>query len=161
MEEAGTKAGYESPVADQGDNRGSQVNVFADSSALAKRYVADEQSAKMDEILQGASNLGVSVLCLPEIISALCRRRRERFLKPFEYASAKSALELDLADATTLQITDEVLIGSIRLLESHPLRASDAVQVSSALVWRADRFISADSRQCRAAKAAGLDVVQF
>jgi hypothetical protein len=137
------------------------VNVFADSSALAKRYVADEQSAAMDEILEGASSLGVSVLCLPEVVSALCRRRRERFLKPSEYTSAKAALDADLADATIIQITDEVLIDSARLLESNPLRASDAIHVSSALVWGADRFISADARQCAAAKAAGLDVVQL
>ena len=137
------------------------MNVFADSSALAKRYIADEQSSEMDDILQGASDLGVSVLCLPEIISALCRRRRERFLKPAEYASAKNALDADLADATIVQITDEVLIDSVRLLELHPLRASDAIQVSSALVWGADRFISADMRQCAAAKAAGLHVIQL
>ncbi len=140
------------------------MNVFVDSSALAKRYIADEQSSDMDEILEGATNLAVSILCLTEIISALCRRRREHFLKPAEYASAKNALEADLSDAAIIQITDDVLIQliqSVRLLESHPLRSSDAIQVSSALVWRADRFVSADSRQCAAAKATGLNVVKL
>jgi predicted nucleic acid-binding protein len=103
----------------------------------------------------------VSVLCITEIISALCRRRRERFLKPAEYLQVKAALEADLADATVLQITDEVLLESIRLLESHPLRSSDAIQVSSALLWGADRFVSADARQCAAAKASGLKVLQL
>ena len=76
------------------------MNVFTDSSALAKRYIADERSSSLDEILQSATNLAVSVLCISEIISALCRRRRERFLKPADYARAKTALEADLADAT-------------------------------------------------------------
>ena len=137
------------------------MNVFVDSSALAKRYIADEQSSDMDEILEGATNLAVSILCLTEIISALCRRRREHFLRAAEYASAKNALEADLSDAAIIQITDDVLIQSVRLLESHPLRSSDAIQVSSALVWRADRFVSADSRQCAAAKATGLNVVKL
>jgi predicted nucleic acid-binding protein len=137
------------------------VNVFADSSALAKRYIADEQSVSLDEILESATDLAVSVLCITEIISALCRRRRERFLKPAEYLQVKAALEADLADATVLQITDEVLLESIRLLESHPLRSSDAIQVSSALLWGADRFVSADARQCAAAKASGLKVLQL
>jgi predicted nucleic acid-binding protein len=137
------------------------VNVFADSSALAKRYIEDEQSAQMDELLRHATNLAVSVLCLAEIISALCRRRRERFLKPAEYAAAKNALAVDLADATIIQITDEVLMEGIRLLESHPLRSSDAIQVSSALVWGADQFVSADARQCAAARASGLNVVRL
>ena len=137
------------------------MNVFTDSSALAKRYIADEQSSQMDETLQQATNLAVSVLCLTEVISALCRRRRERFLRPSQYESAKNALEVDLADATIIQITDEVLLHSIHLLESHPLRSSDAIQVSSALVWGADLFVSSDARQCAAAKTAGLNVVRL
>lgn len=137
------------------------MNLFADSSALAKRYVADEQSEEFDKLLERSANLAVSVLCLPEIISALCRRRRERFLKPAEYVTARSALEADLADTTIIQLADEVVLGAIRLLEGSPLRASDALHISSALAWRADVFVSADDRQCAAAKTAGLDVVQL
>jgi uncharacterized protein len=137
------------------------VNLFADSSALAKRYIADEKSADLDKLLQQSTNLAVSVLCLPEIISGLCRRRRERFLKAAEYAAAKTSLEADLADATIIQIIDDVLLQSVRLLESNPLRASDAVQIASAFVWDADAFVSADARQCSAAKAVGLRVIQL
>ena len=137
------------------------MNLFADSSALAKRYIADEKSDDFDELLVGSANLAVSVLCLPEIISALCRRRRERYVTAAQYTAAKNALDRDLEDAAIIQITDDVLVGSIRLLESSPLRASDAIQISSAVVWRADVFVSADARQCQAAKAAGLEVVRL
>jgi predicted nucleic acid-binding protein len=138
------------------------VNLFADSSALAKRYIADEKSDDLDKILEGTTNLAVSVLCLPEIISALCRRRRERFLKVDQYTAAKSALASDLADAAIIQIVDEVLLDAVRLLELHPLRASDAIQIASANVWHADVFVSADARQCAAAKASsGLDVIRL
>ena len=137
------------------------MNLFADSSALAKRYIADEKSEDLDRLLQGANSLAVSVLCLPEIISALCRHLRERFLTRSQYAAAKAALEADLADAAVIAMIDEVLLGGISLLESFPLRASDAIQISSALVWRADVFASADARQCAAAKAAGLKVVRL
>jgi uncharacterized protein len=137
------------------------VNLFADSSALAKRYIADEKSVEFENLLQRATNLAVSVLCAPEIISALCRRRRERFLKPAEYSAAKTALESDLSDAAIIQVVDEVLLESIRLLESNPLRASDAIQIASALVWRADLFASADARQLAAAKAAGMNAIRL
>jgi uncharacterized protein len=137
------------------------VNLFADSSALAKRYIFDEKSTDFDGLLQQSDSLAVSVLCLPEIVSALCRRRRERFLTRSQYAAAKAALESDLADAAVIAVIDEVLLVSIGLLEAYPLRASDAIQISSALVWRADLFASADKRQCAAAKAAGLKVAQL
>jgi uncharacterized protein len=137
------------------------VNLFADSSALAKRYIADEHSNELDAALQKASNLAVSVLCLPEIISALCRRRRERLLTKRQYEAAKGALESDLADAAVIQIIDDVTLWSVRLLEAHGLRASDSIQIESALVWSADQFLSADARQCAAAKASGLDVIRL
>ena len=137
------------------------MTLFADSSALAKRYVADETSEEFDQVLQRASSLAVSVFCLPEIVSALCRRRRERTLSPAQYTAAMNALESDLADATVIQINDEVLLEGIRLLESHPLRSSDAIQIASALAWHADMFVSADARQCAAAKASRLDVVKL
>jgi uncharacterized protein len=137
------------------------MNLFVDSSALAKRYIADEMSGKLDELLGAARELSVSVLCLPEIISALCRRRRERFLTKTQYEAATRALDADLADAVVLQITDEVTLETIRLLESYPLRSADAVHVASARIWRVDLFVSADSRQSDAAKASGLEVVQL
>lgn len=137
------------------------MNLFADSSALAKRYIADEESDNFDELLKRATSLSVSVLCVPEIVSALCRRRRERTLTAAQYAAAKSALESDLADATVIQITDEVLLGCVQLLETSPLRSSDAIQIASALAWHSDTFVSADARQCAAAKTSGLSVIQL
>ena len=137
------------------------MNLFADSSALAKRYIADEKSEELEGLLQSSDSMAVSVLCLPEIISALCRRVRERFLTKSQYAAAKAALESDLADATVIAMADEVLLGGVRLLESYTLRASDAIQISSAIAWQADVFTSADARQCAAAKAVGLKVVRL
>jgi len=137
------------------------MNLFADSSALAKRYIADETSDGFEELLHRSNSLAVSVLCLPEVISALCRRLRERYLTKSQYAQAKAALEADLVDTAVIAMTDEVLIHGVRLLENHPLRASDAIQISSALAWQADAFTSADARQCDAAKAAGLKVFRL
>ena len=58
---------------------------------------------------------------------------------------SKAALEADLADAAVIALIDEVLLSAIALLESHPLRASDATQISSALLWKADLCASADA----------------
>jgi predicted nucleic acid-binding protein len=137
------------------------MNVFADSSALAKRYVADENSEEFDQLLGRATNLTVSVLCLPEIVSALCRRRREKLLTPTQYRVAKDALESDFTDITVVQITDEIIVGSVRILEAHSLRASDAIHIASAQTWGAELFVSADERQCKAAKGLGLQVVRL
>jgi len=137
------------------------VNVFLDSSALTKRYVREPGSDHLREILSSASSLGVSVICLPEVVSALCRLRRERKVLPPQYLDAKRALLADFEDASVVHVTDEVLARAVELLERWTLRSSDALQVASAAEWAAELFVSADARQCVAARGYGLHVVQL
>lgn len=134
------------------------MSVFFDSSALAKRYVNERGSTRVEEILSSASSVGVSVVCLTEVSAALCRLRREGTLSPTEYAERKEALFRDAKDAVIIQITDEVVARSVELLERWPLRSSDALHVGCAAEWGADLFVSADERQCKAARGYGLRV---
>lgn len=137
------------------------MNVFLDSSALAKRYVQEPGSDRVEEILSAASSLGVSVLCLSEIVSALSRRRRERKLSQQQYLKAKQALLEDLEDASVVNITEQVLARAVALLERWPLRSSDALHVASAAEWSTDLFVSADAKQCAAARGCGLQVEEL
>lgn len=66
-----------------------------DSSSFAKRYVAETGSNTVDELCQNTSELGLCVLCVPEIISALNRRRREGHLPQPGYEQAKAQLAAD------------------------------------------------------------------
>jgi len=54
------------------------MRLFFDSSAFAKRFIEEAGSQKIEELCQKASEVGLSVICFPEIISALNRRLRER-----------------------------------------------------------------------------------
>ena len=137
------------------------MNVFLDSSALAKRYVQEPGSDHLEEILTSASSLGISVICLAEVVSALCRMRRERKLSPPQYMQAKRALLADIEDSSLIYVTDQVVARAIELFERWPLRSSDSLHVASAAEWAADLFVSADARQCAAARAYGLHVVQL
>jgi predicted nucleic acid-binding protein len=65
----------------------------------------------------------------------------------------------DLADADICQLTPDVLDAGVSLLELHPLRGMDAIQVACALAVEPDFFVSADRRQHAAAKKAGLKIV--
>jgi hypothetical protein len=49
---------------------------------MAKRYVEEKGSNRVDAILSAAAALGVFVICFPEVISALCRRRAFRAQPP-------------------------------------------------------------------------------
>jgi predicted nucleic acid-binding protein len=135
------------------------VKVFLDTSAFAKRYVAEQGSAKVLALCQQADKLIVSVMCLPELISTLSRLVREKRLTRAGYLGLKNAAVSDLADADICQITSEVLLLVVKLLESYRLRAMDAIHIAGALAVNADIFVSADHGQLTAARKAGLKAI--
>ena len=137
------------------------MNVFLDSSALAKRYIQEPGSDRLEGILSLASSLGVSVICVSEVVSALCRRRREGNLSRQEYLKAKQALFEDIEDASVVNVPERVLARAVELLERWPLRSSDSLHVASAAEWSAELFVSADERQCAAARAYRLQVEEL
>ena len=132
------------------------MKLFADSSAFAKRYILEDGSEAMDNLLQKASQLGLCVILVPEIVSGLNRRLREQVLSPRDYRKIKKQLMNDIHDTTILQVTPAIISRSVKLLETNILRAMDALHVASALEWQADLFATADYRQNKAAKNAGL-----
>ncbi|MCX7006670.1 MAG: type II toxin-antitoxin system VapC family toxin, partial [Kiritimatiellaeota bacterium] len=78
------------------------MKTLFDSSAFAKRYVEEAGSQSVDDICQHTTELALSVLCVPEIISALNRRLREKQLSRQSYLAAKTRLSADVADAVVI-----------------------------------------------------------
>lgn len=134
------------------------MRLFIDSSSLTKRYVEEKGSEKLVECLQSVSDLGISVILVPEIISALQRRVRENILSRNGYQTIKLSLLEDIQDATVLQLTPSVMAKSIKLLENNVLRAMDSLHIACALEWNADIFLTSDNRQAIAAQNTGLKV---
>jgi len=131
---------------------------FFDSSAFIKRYVAEEGTEAVLSLCDRASEIGLSGIALPEIISAFCRLRREGKISDVQYRQLKSSLLTDTEDAAVCDLTPQVLAHAIARLEANVLRGMDALHIGSALTLKADVFVSADRRQCDAAARAGLNV---
>ena len=132
------------------------MRLLVDSSSLAKRYIQEVGSEKLEGLLQRASELAFCIILVPEIVSGLNRRVRERALTPANYRKVKKQLLNDVRDATLIQVTPAVVSSSVKLLESNVLRALDALHVACALEWKADLFATSDRRQLVAARNAGL-----
>jgi uncharacterized protein len=132
------------------------MRLAVDSSALAKRYIQEWGSNRLDDILVHASDLGLCILIVPELISGLNRRLREGALNKKEYRKAKTQVLEDVHDATILQLTPGVIALSVSLLENHALRAMDALHIACALEWKADLFVTSDKKQFEAAVRSGL-----
>lgn len=128
-----------------------------DSSAFAERYVQEAGSDKLERFLGRASELAFCVILVPEIVSGLNLRLRERVLTTTDYRAVKKQLLDDVRDATVLQITPSIVSRSVKLPENNVLRALDALLVACALEWQADRFVTLDRKQFAAAINSGLN----
>jgi predicted nucleic acid-binding protein len=132
------------------------MKLVLDSSALAKRYIQEFGSERLDILLQNASELALCIILIPEMVSGLNRRIREGALDLADYRTVRKQLLNDVRDAVILQITASVISNSLKLLENNVLRAMDALHVACALEWKADLFVTSDRRQLIAAQNAGL-----
>ncbi len=135
------------------------MKVFLDTSAFAKRFIAEQGSDKVLALCRQAESLVVSVICFPELISTLSRLVREKKLTKAAYRKLKGEAVADLEDVDICQMTPDVLASVVSLHEEHPLRTLDALHVACALNYGPDVFVSADHRQLAAARKAGLKIV--
>jgi predicted nucleic acid-binding protein len=134
------------------------MRVFFDSSAFVKRYIREAGTDTVLKWCDSATEIGLSGIALPEIISAFCRLHRETSITETQYRQLKSLLLADIEDAAVCDLSPVVLGQAVSSLEANALRGMDAIHIGSAVALQADVFVSADIRQCEAATRAGLRV---
>ncbi|MBN1311715.1 MAG: type II toxin-antitoxin system VapC family toxin [Anaerolineae bacterium] len=109
---------------------------FADTSAVAKRYVTEIGSAWVRSWIEpGAGHLVViSDLTKVEMVSVLARRRREGAITAGDFTLLQNAFLLYVdTQYLAIGIQEEVLARARRLLDAHTLRTLDAIQLACAL----------------------------
>ena len=135
------------------------MRVFADTSALLKRYVEEQGTEAVEQILQRASDLIVSALTLVEAMSALRRRNVAGELATKDYQSVREDLLVDLADMEWVPIDERTLTAAVHLVEVRGLRTLDSLQLACALASAPDLFLCADRVLLAAAAREGLSVL--
>jgi predicted nucleic acid-binding protein len=134
---------------------------FWDSSSIVPLVCRETQSARCRQWLRADPVIIVWAFAATEVVSALARKRREGALKPAVFAPAKQRLlKLEHAWSEVVQY-DAVRARARRLLETHPLRAADALHLAAALVAFEERsagieFVTFDGRLAEAAEREGF-----
>jgi uncharacterized protein len=140
---------------------------FLDSSALVKRYIGEVGSSWVQNITLPSSGnrIFVSQITQIEVMSAVIRRQREQFLSTRTERAIRLHLERHTRrEYNVLPFSFAVNERTQDVLEAHILRASDALQLATALeIWNrlkptgiAFIFVSADTRLLTAATKEGL-----
>ena len=134
------------------------MRVFFDTSSFVKRFVDEVGSNEVEQVTENASEIGLSIICFTEVISALNRKLRKEVISDEIYQELKENVLEDIQDADIINLTPSVLERTTELLESNVLRSLDAIHIACALEWEADLFASSDERQVDAAINSGLQV---
>lgn len=79
--------------------------------------MAEKGTRRVLELCQQAHSIGLAVVCLPELISTLCRLARESKLTRFQYAQLKGDVFADIADVDVCMVTASVLEHTINALK--------------------------------------------
>ena len=107
---------------------------FWDSSALVPLLVKEKETRYCLKTLSDDQEMLVWCLSKVEVISALCRRLRDKAFGEEEFQKAKGHLNDLIERAYAVQAIEKVRARALRLLEVHPLRAADACQLAAVLV---------------------------
>jgi len=137
---------------------------YFDTSALIKRYVRERNSTRVVSLLRRYDVLS-SAITPVEVLSALCRRRRDRELSEEGFATTVSRVQNERARWELVEVSGPVLNRAEEIVQGAlPTRALDAVHVASLTTFHAASgiripFVTADGRQRDVAAVLGLEVI--
>jgi len=137
--------------------------IYWDTSALVKQFLAEVGTEQVLALRTQDLPHATSMITYSETFLALRRRVRERFLPAARYRTAIDLFKRDWPAFVRVQLDEEIIMLSAKLIERHPLRTLDAIHLASVLqlqqlVGEASLFVSSDSQLLQAATAENLTV---
>lgn len=145
---------------------GGESAVYLDASALAKLYVPEAESERLDGFLRGRRDLMMSELAITEVLSAVARRKRDGELKPDLANQIRGALleDADSGAFVRLHLDPAVHREAERLLfatDALSLRTLDALHIALAFSGKATHVLTFDRRMRDAAVQVGMGVIEI
>jgi predicted nucleic acid-binding protein len=139
------------------------VASFWDTSAIIPLLVQEPATTLLLMLLRGDEHMIVWWGARIECVSALARCGRDGRLVQRGDQQARDAPNLLATSWSEVLPSDRVRLLAERLVSVHPLRAADALQLASALVWSDGgpdqrAFVCLDARLREAARKEGLTV---
>jgi len=137
---------------------------YFDTSALVKRYIREPGSEQVRALLRRHQFLS-SVVTPVELVSALCRRRREGDISASTLAALLRRISSDRDRWEMVEINVSVLEHAEELLQrTTALRTPDAIQLASLITFQTASairvpLITADLRQRECAIQAGIETI--
>lgn len=137
--------------------------LYLDTSALAKKYIAEAHSTEVATLLRQAELIGASLLTRVELPAAVAKAVRMTWLSAAEGERAVKAFRAEWPSLLAVQVTETLVARADSLAWEHGLRAYDAVHLGAALIWQEAlgepvTVVTFDKQLWQAARATGLAI---
>lgn len=141
---------------------------YWDTSALAKLYLVEPDSAKFETLAERSATIRISPLVRFESRLTFLRREREEAIAAHTAVVLSRRLDQDIADGKVEVIAagfaietefEQVVQACMNRATPISIRTLDALHVAAALSAGESEFISNDLRQRAAAVAVGMTVL--
>jgi predicted nucleic acid-binding protein len=130
------------------------VTLYADTSALLKRYVDEPDSDRAVELLVSDPELVTGRHTVVEV-----RRNLARLLAATDATAARASFAQDLASLSIVELDAATCELAATIAEQSGVRTLDAMHLGAALrLGTAMTFLTFDVRQAQAARALGFPV---
>ena len=122
------------------------MRAFIDTSSLFKKYVEEDGSKELEDLLFSVSEIAVSPITWIELNAVVARHMREKSL------TSQQSSWLDLETRRDFQFYHRVLWNevlekkAVELVQQFFLSTLDGIQLASGILSRADIFVTSDRR---------------
>jgi hypothetical protein len=110
--------------------------LYLDASALVKRYIAENESEKVNSWIGDAEIVVTGLISRVEVAAAIARAQRMEIIATEEAANALRVFRSEWEGFNRLPITENTVIRGDILAGEHNLRAYDATHLACALIWQ-------------------------
>ena len=140
------------------------MNLYLDTSALAKRYVEEPGSEDVLNWMELADMIGTGLVTRAETAAGMTGLLNRGILTEEDFRLALEQFRVDWIDYHRIPVNEELIARTDFLACQYNLRGYDAVHLASALVWQEALMVPVtlatyDQELAEACKKSGLRVL--
>ena len=112
------------------------MNLYLDTSALVKCYVAERGSEEAFDLTMRAEVVASSLISQTEVAAAIAKAVRLGWINSESGRTAQHTFLSQWSDFFRIPVTEAIVARADSLAWNYALRSYDAVQLASALTWQ-------------------------
>jgi len=112
------------------------MRAFIDTSSLLKKYIEENGSKKLEELLGSVSEIIIAPITILEVNSILERRLKEKSINSLDAKWIEKEFLRDYDYFGIIEFNDNLVRECIRVVRRYQLKVLDGIQLSSAIFSR-------------------------